>query len=98
MIVILCLLGSAVVFLAIVVCFLYFQIIRPMRRRQEEQEDTIRRNAGASIGLYMTHCREIHSLANTVAFIEAYTVPNVLPEVEEAPITVRSARLQKVRS
>jgi F0F1-type ATP synthase membrane subunit b/b' len=33
MIVILCLLGAAVVFLAIVVAFLYFQIVKPMQEQ-----------------------------------------------------------------
>lgn len=58
------------------------------QRRQDEQEDTIARNAGASIGLYMATCRELHALQNKVAFVEAYTVP-MLPE-DNGPTTEKS--------
>jgi flagellar biosynthesis/type III secretory pathway M-ring protein FliF/YscJ len=95
MIVILCLLGAAVVFLAIVVALLYFQIVRPMREQIATQQDTIERNAGATIGLYTAHQRRLNVLSDKVEFVEAYAV-STLPKVEEAPITVRSERMKGV--
>jgi predicted hydrocarbon binding protein len=60
------LLGAAVVFLAIVVVALYFQIIRPMQTEQAQQKDTIVRNAGATIGLYFAQRREINECTQFV--------------------------------
>lgn len=93
----LCLLGAGFVFLAIVVGLLYFQIIRPMQRQLAEQNDTIVRNAEASVNLYFVQCRELNALQSKVAFVEAYTVP-ILPEVEKAPITARSPVLKELHS
>lgn len=95
MIIALCLLGSLVVFLLVALLALYTQVIRPMKEQLVRQDDTIARNAGAAVGLYFAQCREINQLANKVELVEAYVVP-VVP-VEEAPITVRSERMQVVQ-
>jgi flagellar biosynthesis/type III secretory pathway M-ring protein FliF/YscJ len=108
MIVILCLLGAAVVFLAIVVALLYFQIVRPMQRKQTEQEDTIARNAGATIGLFFANRKEINAMSVSVKRMSQrmYTEPAAclaLPSYDtepqtdrlpvlEGPATARSAR------
>jgi flagellar biosynthesis/type III secretory pathway M-ring protein FliF/YscJ len=67
------LLGAAFVFLTIIIAALYFQVIRPMqaeqveqRKRQDEQEDTIARNAEATIGLYFAQRREINECTQFV--------------------------------
>lgn len=88
-------LGASLLFVTIAFVAVLFCIVLPMRRElaeakgeQARQEDTIERNAGASIGLYMSTCRELHALQNKVAFVEAYTVP-ILPE-DTGPTTEKS--------
>jgi hypothetical protein len=90
-------LGAALLFVTIAFVAVVFNIVLPMRdelalskQEQQKQADIIARNAGATVGLYVANCREINKLAGKVAFVEAYTVP-VLPEIEKAPPTVRSA-------
>jgi hypothetical protein len=102
-------LGASLTFLSIAFVAVLFCIVLPMREelaktkaeqseqraRQDEHEDTIARNAGATIGLYMVNRREINELSKSVytltqrfAYVESQACPE-LPEVVDGPITKR---------
>lgn len=106
MIIALCVLACIVVFLAIAFVALYVQIVRPMRERmtaiqtkQAEQEDTIARNARASVGLYFFNRHETNAIAHVlysqgqkIAFVESCLDAKVDPLLlacDDAPITSR---------
>ena len=115
-------LGASLLFFAVVFVAVVFSIVLPMREKlaetqteldelrskQAEHEDTIARNAWASIGLYMVNRREINELAKStyavgqkLAYVESTTGSafdaDMAPVTErrtttEAPITSRSGR------
>lgn len=115
-------LGASLLFFAVVFVAVLFSIVLPMREKlaktqteldelrgkHTEQEDTIARNAWASIGLYMFNRREINELSKStyafgqkLAYVESTTGNafdvDAAPITEkrtttEAPITSRSGR------
>jgi len=115
-------LGASLLFFAVVFAAVVFCIVLPMREKlaetqaeldelrgkQTEQEDTIARNAWATIGLYMVNRREINELSKStytfgqkLAYVESATGNafdvDMAPVTEkrttiEAPITSRSGR------
>lgn len=115
-------LGASLTFLSIAFVAVLFSIVLPMREKlakteteldelrakQAEHEDTIARNAWATIGLYMVNRREINELSKStyafgqkLAYVESTTGNafdfDAAPITEkrttiEAPITSRSGR------
>ena len=115
-------LGASLLFFAVAFVAVVFSIVLPMREKlvesqtkldelrakQVEQEDTIARNAWATIGLYMVNRREINELSKStyafgqkLAYVESATGStfnvDAAPITEkrttiEAPITSRSGR------
>lgn len=115
-------LGGSLLFFAVVFVAVLFSIVLPMREqlaesqaeieelraKQAEHEDTIARDAWATIGLYMVNRREINELAKStyafgqkLAYVESTTGSafdvDAAPITEkrtttEAPITSRSGR------
>ena len=115
-------LGASLTFLSIAFVAVLFSIVLPMREKlakteteldelrakQAEHEDTIARNAWATIGLYMVNRREINELSKStyafgqkLAYVESATGNafdfDAAPITEkrttiEAPITSRSGR------
>ena len=115
-------LGASLTFLSIAFVAVLFSIVLPIREKltkteteldelrakQAEHEDTIARNAWATIGLYMVNRREINELSKStytfgqkLAYVESATGNafdfDAAPITEkrmttEAPITSRSGR------
>lgn len=106
-------LGASLLFFAVVFVAVLFSIVLPMRERlaesqaeieelrakQTEQEDTIARNAWATIGLYMVNRREINELAKStyafgqkLAYVESTT--GSVFDADAAPITERRATIE----
>ena len=102
-------LGASLTFLSIAFVAVLFCIVLPMseelaktkaeqneqRAKQDEQGDTIARNAGATIGLYFVGRREVNELSKSVyamrqrfAYVESQACPE-LPEFGNGPITAR---------
>ena len=93
MIAALSILGAIVVFLLVAFVAVYTQIIRPMREQLAKQEDTIARNAGATIGLFFSSRNEINKIAETVGMrnqplVHAATMP-MFAASDDEPLTIR---------
>lgn len=106
-------LGASLLFFAVVFVAVIFSIVLPMREKlaesqaeieglrakQTEQEDTIARNAWATIGLYMVNRREINELSKStyafgqkLAYVESTTGSAF--DVDAAPITEKRTGIE----
>ena len=106
-------LGASLLFFAVAFVAVLFSIVLPMREKlaktqteldelrakQAEQEDTIARNAWASIGLYMVNRREINELSKStyafgqkLAYVESATGSRV--DIDAAPITEKRTTIE----
>ena len=110
---VLLILGASLLFFAVVFVAVVFSIVLPMREKlvktqaeldelrgkQTQQEDTIARNAWATIGLYMVNRREINELSKStyafgrrLAYVESTTGSAF--DVDAAPITEKRTGIE----
>lgn len=84
-------LGASLTFVVIALVAVVLCLVLPMREQIAKQNETIERNVGATIGLYAAHQRRLNALSDKVGAVEEDARPTI-PDVEAAPITVRSER------